>query len=206
MRRHWLAREGADELTLVFSGWGLGAAPFTALTGAADVLVVNDYIDLDDPLPEVAGYARLRLLAYSFGVASAAHWLARTGVRPARLVAVNGTLHPVDPQRGIPPETVAGTADGLNAENFVRFCQRAGVTEPVPAIDYHAAAAELRVIAARGAAQEIPFDRIWIADGDRIIPTAAQVLAWSEQAAVVRRIPGGHMPFCPGQSWQEWFA
>lgn len=206
MRRHWLARAGSDELTLVFAGWGLGAAPFAGLTGAADVLVVDDYTTLDDPLPEVTSYARLRLLAYSFGVASAAHWLARAGLRPARLAAVNGTLHPADPTRGIAPEMVAATADGLNADSFARFCRRAGLTGPAPTIDYHAAAAELRAIAARGPAPETPFDRVWIADADRIIPTAAQTLAWHDQAEAVRRIPGGHMPFRPGQSWQEWFA
>lgn len=205
MRRHWLARQGSAELTLVFGGWGLGAAPFAGLTGPTDVLVVDDYTTLEDPLPEVACYAKVRLLAYSFGVASAAHWLARTPLRPAQLVAVNGTLHPADAARGIAPETVAATAEGLCAESFARFCRRAGGPEPAPVIDHSAAAAELHAIAARGAAAETPFDRVWIAARDRIIPPAAQVLAWRDQAAVVRHIPGGHMPFRPGQSWQEWF-
>ena len=206
MRRHWLARDGSDELTLVFAGWGLGAAPFAGLIGATDVLVVDDYTTLDDPLPEVAGYARLRLLAYSFGVASAAHWLARFEHRPTQLVAVNGTLHPADPQRGIAPETVAATANGLSSESFARFCRRAGKIGPAPVIDHGAAAVELRAIAARGTAPTLPFDRIWISDADLIIPTAAQTLAWQDQAEAVQRIPGGHMPFRPGQSWQEWFA
>lgn len=205
MRRHWLTRNGGAQLTLVFGGWALGPAPFAGLVGATDVLVVDDYRGLDDALPETGDYATVRLLAYSFGVASAAHWLAGHGLTCARKVAVNGTLFPADADRGIAPEIVAATADGLSAASFARFCRRAGLDGRAPEIDFAAAAEELRTIAARRPAPDPGFDRVWISASDRIVPTVAQEMAWG-QSDTVRRIPGPHQPFAAGQTWAEWFA
>lgn len=206
MRKLWLDRQGGANLTLVFGGWGLGPAPFAALAGAGDVLFVDDYRDLSDPLPEIGAYERVRLLAYSFGVASAAHWLAGAGVTPEQSVAVNGTLFPADERRGIAPDIVAATADGLTPASFARFCRRAGLSGPPPELDISAAQAELRTIADRGPAPDTRFDRIWISARDRIIPAAAQETAWAGQSGVVRRLDAPHVPFGDGQSWKGWFA
>ncbi|MEX0317218.1 MAG: pimeloyl-ACP methyl esterase BioG family protein [Ruegeria sp.] len=206
MRTQWLARGGSAELTLVFGGWGLGSAPFEELTGAPDVLFVDDYRQIDTGLPETAQYDHVRLLAYSFGVASALHWLAGSGLHTERRVAVNGTPHPADRTRGIAPEMVAATADGLSPASFAGFCRRAGHPGAPPDIDIPAAQAELRAIAARGPGPEIPFDRIWISERDRIVPRPAQEAAWAAQSGTIRHIPTPHQPFRPGQSWEEWFA
>ena len=206
MRREWLQRVGTGELTLVFGGWGLGVSPFAGMTGAGDVLFVEDYTLLDDPVAEVSGYDHVALLAYSFGVASAVHWMTEHGVQPDRKVAVNGTLYPADKDRGIAPEVVEATIAGLSEQSFAGFCRRAGVKGSVPEINVTAAQAELRMIMARGNAPDVSFDRVWIADRDRIIPTKAQERAWHGQEAVVRRISAPHQPFAPEQSWQEWLA
>lgn len=206
MRRHWLARNGGPQLTLVFGGWGLGAAPFAGLTGTEDVLVIDDYTTLDAPLLETAQYDHIRLLAYSFGVAAAAHWLSAYKLPLQRLVAVNGTLYPVDKTRGIAPEIITATADGLSAARFAQFCRRAGHALPAPHIDVAMAKTELRAIAQRGPAPPTAFERIWISQQDRIIPARAQEAAWQAQAGAVRRLRAAHQPFAAGQSWQDWFA
>ncbi|WP_120501438.1 pimeloyl-ACP methyl esterase BioG family protein [Roseovarius sp. EL26] len=204
MRHHWLSHTGTSDLILVFGGWALGVAPFQGLSGSDDILFVEDYTKLDDPLPDLAGYDHVTLLAYSFGVASAAHWLAQSGAEPDKLVAVAGTLYPADSSLGIAPETVRATADGLTDVSFARFCRRAGVTGQAPAINLTAAQAELHAIADRGAAPDRQFDRIWIPDRDRIIPTDAQIAAWQGQGDVVRHTDGPHVPFGAGQNWAEW--
>ncbi|MCT4554021.1 MAG: DUF452 family protein [Pelagimonas sp.] len=206
MKRHWLGQTGQGELTLVFAGWALGAVPFQGLRSAGDVLVVEDFTTLDDPLPEIAGYERLRLLAFSFGVASAAHWMAQHGVEPAQKVSVAGTLHPADADRGIAPELVEATAAGLTDTSFANFCRRAGLPVAAPQIDIPARQAELRTIAARGSAPQTAFDRIWIPSRDRIIPGAAQNAAWADQGQVIRPVNAPHVPFRTGQSWDQWFA
>ncbi|MCV6598026.1 MAG: DUF452 family protein [Mangrovicoccus sp.] len=207
MRAQWLSRAGSDRLLLVFGGWGLGPAPFKELTGAQDVLFVQDYTTLEDPLAARGDYDQITLLAYSFGVVSAAHWLTYHPCRPDRLVAVNGTLYPADEQRGIAPKIAQGTVDGLSPQSFAGFCRRAGLRGALPDCDIAAAQQELAAILARGPAPDRGFDRIWISERDRIVPAAAQRKAWARQAEAIREIPGGtHCPFGPGQSWQEWLA
>lgn len=206
MRREWLARAGGAELTLVFGGWGLGPLPFAELAGGQDVLFVKDYRTLDLELPEIANYDRFRLLAYSFGVVSAAHWLAHTSHRPTRLVAVNGTLFPADSERGIAPEMVMATANELSEASFARFCRRAGMTPPLPTLDIEARREELLAIIRRGAASQTRFDRIWVSTRDRIIPSNAQETAWADQMHAIRRLEAPHLPFQPGQDWEAWFA
>lgn len=206
MRSQWLNRVGGSSLTLVFAGWALGSAPFQGLHADKDILLVNDYTRLDTPLPALARYTEITLVAFSFGVASAVHWMAQSGLRPARSIAISGTLSPADPQTGIAPDMVRATADKLSPDSFARFCRRAGLNTPPPQIDIAAARAELHAIIARGPAPQHPFDRIWIPAHDRIIPTAAQEAAWAASPLAIRRVPGPHIPFRDGQSWAEWCA
>ncbi len=206
MKRQWLSRSEQSSLILVFGGWALGAAPFAELMGQDDVLLVDDYRHLDDALPELAQYDRVDLIAFSFGVASAAHWMAMTGFSPARLVAVSGTLSPADAETGIAPQMIRATADGLTADSFSKFCGRAGLQGPAPALNIEAAQAELHCIIDRGPAPERAFDRVWIPEKDRIIPTGAQKAAWARQGKAVRPVSGPHVPFRAGQSWAEWIT
>jgi biotin synthesis protein BioG len=204
MNKQWLSRSGSASLLLVFGGWGLGVAPFADMTGTDDVLFVDDYISLSDDLPETTEYDDTTLLAYSFGVVSAAHWLAQTGLKPDRKVAANGTLYPADELKGTHPQTVSNTIDQLTQSSFAKFCKRCGHHGAPPNIDIVAAQSELDAIISRGPAPETTFDRIWISDRDRIIPTQAQLIAWEHQEQVIKRVSGPHQPFKPGQSWQEW--
>lgn len=207
MNHRWLSQTGASRLILAFGGWGLGTAPFEVLSGRADVLAIDSYGNLDMTAEGPDGYTHVSLLAYSFGVASAAHWLARTGFRPDRMVAVNGTLFPSDPTYGIAPDVVEATAKGLTPDSFARFCRRAGHRGALPPIDIPTAQAELLAIADRGPAPDPGFDLVWIATRDRIVPTAAQRAAWAGYAGEVRNLPNGaHQPFAAGQTWQEWLT
>lgn len=206
MKHRWLTQSDQPDLVLVFGGWALGAAPFEGLTGAGNVLLVEDYTSLDDPLPDLTRFERVDLLAFSFGVASAAHWLATSNFCPDRMVAVSGTLHPASAQYGIAPEMIQATADQLTVASFAKFCRRAGLSGDPPALDADAARAELHAIIHRGSALDPGFDRIWVPDRDRIIPSLAQNAAWSSQPDVVRSVSGPHVPFKSGQNWAGWLA
>ncbi len=204
MKKQWLARSGTADLILIFGGWALGSAPFQQLSSDHDQLFVDDYIRLDDPLHETSDYDRVTLVSFSFGVVSAAHWVNDFNVRPTRLVAIGGTLYPADPRWGIAPEMIRATADNLTEASFSKFCRRAGLGMPVPILDVPQARAELNAVIARGPAPELSFDRIWVPQRDRIIPTSAQEAAWKDQASVVRGVDAPHVPFHKGQNWTEW--
>lgn len=206
MKRQWLSRSETALLTLVFGGWAVGAAAFDGLRGDHSVLLVQDYTRLDDPLPELAQFDDVNLVAFSFGVSSAAHWMSRVGYQPARRVAVAGTLFPADKERGIAPDLIRATADNLSDDSFARFCRRAGLKSAAPDIDIAAARAELHAIIRRGPAPDTRFDRIWIPQRDRVIPAAAQERAWSAQRHAIRSVPGPHIPFEKGQSWAGWIV
>ncbi|MDA5095325.1 DUF452 family protein [Aliiroseovarius sp. KMU-50] len=205
MNATWLKQTGACDLIVVFGGWGLGPEPFSALSGPQDILFFDDYRHLDAPAPSRATYTSFTVFSYSFGVASALHWLESTGFFPDRLIAVNGTPYPADAERGIAPDMIAATANNLTDASFSRFCRRAGLTTPAT-LDIAARQEELRAIANRGSAKPRKFDRIWISSKDRIIPTHAQRTAWADQSDQVQEIDAQHMPFAGGQSWEGWLT
>lgn len=204
MRSQWLQRQNTESLTLVFGGWGLGATPFRPLTGSEDVLFVDDYQTLDLDPKITAPYRKTALLAFSFGVASALHWLATTQWRPDRLIAVNGTAYPADPDKGIAPDVAQATADRLTEARFASFVRRCGGPALDLCPDIPTRRAELHAIIARGPAPERPFDVIWISQNDKIIPPAAQRTAWQSQIGVIRELAAPHQPFAHGQRWEDW--
>lgn len=204
MKQQWLSRAAPASLIVVFGGWAVGAAAFDGLSSDSAVLLVEDYTRLDDPLPELAQYDEVTLVSFSFGVVSAAHWMAQTGFTPTRQIAISGTLWPADEDKGIAPDMIRATAENLSDDSFAKFCRRAGLKTPAPAIDIAAARAELNAIIDRGPAPDARFDRIWIPKRDRVIPAHSQVLAWESQPQAVRYVLAPHIPFEAGQSWADW--
>lgn len=146
MQCEWLQQAGSQDVIVVFGGWALGAAPFAGLQGDQDVLFVDDWRDLEAELPDLGPYRRRSLIAFSFGVAAAGHWLAAHPLGFDRKVAVNGTLDPVSVTYGIAPEVVEATAAGLSDASFAAFCRRSGVNS-APVIDIDARREELRCVA-----------------------------------------------------------
>lgn len=199
MRWQWLARQGSRDVALIFGGWAMGATPFAAMIGArpaCDVVFVEDYRDLEADLAALAGYDARHLIAWSFGVVSAAHWAKHTDHSFTTQTAINGTLHPVHADLGIPPAIFDATVAGLSPESFTQFCRRCyGRKSPPPPVDIPAARAELHAIAARGAAPDPGFDRIWISKSDRIIPPQNQRRAWQTAHGDLRDIDAPHAPF-----------
>ncbi|SLN73506.1 hypothetical protein TRL7639_04432 [Falsiruegeria litorea R37] len=205
MQIDWLRNSGtADDVIVVFGGWALGPTPFTHLQGTQDVLFVQDYHNLDTPLPDLGGYQCATLIAYSFGVASYAHWQADHPDPFTRKVAINGTLAPVDRTTGIPPVAMAKTIETLSPKAYQLFLARCyGVGQETARIDVDARRDELLAIEARGTAPEVEFDRIWISTNDRIMPTTNQVRSWKAQSDRVAHIDGPHVPFARWSTWDE---
>ncbi|MEK0162879.1 pimeloyl-ACP methyl esterase BioG family protein [Phaeobacter sp. A36a-5a] len=202
MEFRWLKQNEAVEAIVVFGGWAIGADVFAHLTGPEDVLFVSDFRSLDADLPDLSGYDHVTLLAWSFGVAGYAHWQQGRGDPFDRKVAVNGTLAPVDETRGIPPEVMARTAEGLSEQSFAQFLRRTFNAPQSPhEIDIDARRAELHAVAQRGPAPAVGFDLVWIAGRDRIFPPANQHRAWAGVA--LRELPtAAHAPFDHFDSWQ----
>ena len=131
MKTVWLRKEGAEELLLFFNGWGMDYRIAAHLLHESlttdfspDFLVCYDYRTLEpEPsfIKELRRYDSITLIAWSFGV-----WVAQHIELPALecAIAINGTLHPVDAEQGIPPEVFQATLSTYSEENRDRFNRR----------------------------------------------------------------------------------
>lgn len=205
MQVEWLHHSGtADEVIVVFGGWALGIAPIAHLQGEQDVLFVQDYRDLDTSLPDLSGYRSATLIAYSFGVASYAHWQTNHPNAFTRKVAINGTLTPVNRATGIPPVAMRKTIETLSPKAYQLFLSRCyGAAQEEIQIDVVASKDELLAIEARGDAPLVTFDRIWVAAKDKIMPAANQLRGWQGQEGRIRQIDDPHVPFARWSTWNE---
>ncbi|MVO15707.1 pimeloyl-ACP methyl esterase BioG family protein [Parasedimentitalea huanghaiensis] len=198
----WLKREYEAEAIVVFGGWAVGSQVFDHLTGPYDVLFASDFRDLNADLPDLTAYDRINLVAWSFGVVAYAHWQQGRADPFGHKVAVNGTLTPVDRMTGVPPVAMSKTIETLSQETYQLFLARAfnKRQQNVP-IDCVARREELCEIEARGDAQGIEFDLVWISDADKIFPTANQKRAWPDGWS--RQVSAPHAPFGHFSNWQE---
>lgn len=207
MKARWLRNRQAPEVIVIFGGWALGPAVFSHLQTTADVLFVEDWRDLEEDLPQLATITNATLVAYSFGVAAAGHWLAAHPFAFRRKIAVSGTLFPVDAARGIPPAQVHATSKALSPATLARFAARAGA-EPPSEPDIPALQAELHATEMRGpapaCASAYSFDRIWLGRHDRIFPPANLARAWAGHP--VQWLETGHTPFPLWRDWSDLWA
>ncbi|EDZ48538.1 pimeloyl-ACP methyl esterase BioG family protein [Leisingera daeponensis] len=201
MEFRWLKQNQAAEAIVVFGGWAVGPEVFWHLDGPQDILFASGYSDLNADLPDLSGYERVSLLAWSFGVAAYAHWQQGRPDPFHRKVAVNGSLKPVNRSAGIPPAVFRKTAETLSLETFQSFLTRVfGQPQTPEPLDVEARRAELMAVERRGDAPQTRFDRIWISSGDKIFPPANLERAWAGQA--VRLIDAAHAPFCQFETWE----
>ncbi|MEP3265317.1 MAG: pimeloyl-ACP methyl esterase BioG family protein [Hyphomicrobiales bacterium] len=205
MNHVWLKQNNeATHVIVVFGGWAVGSDVFSSLAGASDVLFISDYRDLNDNLPDLSAYSKRTLIAWSFGIASYCHWQENRADIFDRKIAINGTMTPVDRERGIPLLAMQKTIDTLSQNSFQVFLRRAhNAKVPEQRIDVGARKAELIAILERGDAPLQLWDRIWLSRKDRIFPLANMERAWEPQSDMIKTIDAAHVPFSFWQSWNE---
>ncbi|MEI6848259.1 MAG: pimeloyl-ACP methyl esterase BioG family protein [Chlorobiaceae bacterium] len=131
MKNIWLRKKNADKLLLFFNGWGMDwriAAHLLceSISGGfnQDFLVCYDYSNLE-PEPEfiheAKHYGHVTVVAWSFGV-----WVAQHIELPSieRAIAINGTLYPINDQRGISSAVFKATLSSYSEEVRDRFNRR----------------------------------------------------------------------------------
>lgn len=205
MNHVWLkqSRE-TTRVIVVFGGWAMGSDVLSSLEGTSDIIFVSDYRDLSKALPDLSAYAHRSLVAWSFGIASYCHWQNENADVFDRKIAINGSMTPVDRERGIPPQVMQKTIDTLSHDSFQIFLMRAyNGKVPQQTIDVSARKAELIAVLERGDAPSQTWDRIWLSTKDRIFPLANMERAWAAQSDAIRRIEAPHMPFAQWKNWNE---
>lgn len=197
-------------LILFFAGWGMDANPFRSLRCEGyDIAVVYDYGDTAPISPAMLdGYSEICVVGWSFGVPYAARFIAREESRRpiTRCIAVNGTVYPVDPLRGIHPDIFAATLAALSEASLAKFRRRMmgsrealdAFLQATPSRSIESLADELRAVATDGPAPHALFDAVYISGGDRIIPSEAQQRAWAGHHNIINLSPRApHWPDIP---------
>lgn len=204
----WLRKtENTPDVIVVFGGWAIGPTCFAHLTGAEDVLFVDDFTNLAAELPDLQCYTTRSLVAWSFGVAAYSH--SRMGQRQTfdRHIAINGSLTPINTLTGIPPRVFRKTLENLSEQAFQEFLT-VSFDAPRPWQPFNTAARrdELLAIQHRGDAPVCDWDRIWISDRDRIFPPQNLERAWINTPKHIHRINAPHVPFAAWTSWKDLWA
>lgn len=184
MQRDWLVHEGGQDLALFMLGWG--ATPNAVChikPPGCDVLAVHNYMSLEAFRgDEFAGYRRIYLFAWSFGV-----WAAEQCCRELPLhkaIALNGTPYPVDKRYGMRLRVVMRTVQGMarsGATGPGGADGRAIPPGPYPERSMQEKVEELTRLAewsGESSGAYLTWHKAWIADKDEIFPPANMWAYW----------------------------
>jgi len=202
-----LISDKRDKLLIFFGGWSMDhrfVKNWEADTH--DILSVCDYTE---PAPPIdlsewrRRYQTIDLVAWSLGVWMAAFML-QHGDRSllSECVAVNGTLHPIDNERGIPGDIFTGTVENWPVEAmrqrfYRRICSKNALNSfPWPERSPESQLMELMALETRITANpgELPplFHRAVVSGNDRIFAAGNQLRAWQNTGVRIREIEDYH--------------
>ena len=103
MNTQWINCQNNNQLIIFFNGWGMSDSVLLEMDHSGfDVLMVNDYRSLGLEMPDISGYEKKYLIAWSMGV-----WASGVcSIDVDKSIAINGTPAPVNNQSGIDPVPV----------------------------------------------------------------------------------------------------
>lgn len=202
-----LRNNKSENLILFFCGWGMDENPFSILKSDSDILFVYDYSEPDFEF-DFSKYKKVSLIAFSYGVYASS--IAKLdNINFDEKIAINGTLVPIDDRLGVPARQFALT-EKMDSQTVVKFRERLFGGEKakehfelfeknLPKRTAQSCTDELI-----GMKKYIPelsnlnmkFDKIYISNHDRCVPTRNQRNFWLEnKESNVVELESGHFPF-----------
>lgn len=194
MQSKFLIKEAANQrLVVFFTGWNTDwhVVEEVTLPSGYDLQCCWDYRTLEWRKPD-KDYEEVLILAWSFGVAAANSLIPQIEREEniTGLYAVNGTVWPVDDERGIPEEIFEATLKGLNPRMLEKFRIRiAGGIRRYRELEKSFTASmgidelkdELNAIRnLTGIENKLScWDYAFISEGDRIFPPENMAEAWT---------------------------
>ena len=190
MKHQSIQNNHSRHIILFFAGWGMDATPFQTFSELGkDCMVVYDYSDFNADF-DISGYSGYYVVAWSFGVYAAAHWMMSQKNKPLKAIAINGTISPIDDDYGIPCKIFDATLNTLSEESLKKFIRRMcgnninhnWFMENRPARTIDSLRNEL--IAMKEISSQHPpvfdkWDVAYISEKDYIFPTDNQTRAWN---------------------------
>ncbi|MDL2251806.1 DUF452 family protein [Odoribacter sp. OttesenSCG-928-J03] len=213
MKIEWLNKKGQNELIIFFNGWGMDINAVKHLEGDFDVLMFYDYrtLQLLDELPDLTGYDKKYVIAWSMGVWAASN-ICYSWNDVDMFVAINGTERPVCDSYGIPCNIYSMTEKGMNERGREKFFFRMlknreevalfGPHKPVRLLEEQLE--ELTHIREESEThrQTVNWSRAFISDYDIIFPVQNQHNWWDSRTQVIS-VDSGHYPFYNLKNWND---
>lgn len=215
MQLTWVIKNNSDKLIIFFNGWSLNENIVKHLSTAEfDVLMCNDYSDLEiakETVEKINYYAEVNVIAWSFGV-----WACGNVVNNFKnlknVIAINGTLVPIDNNLGIPEKIFNLTLQHLSEENYVRFFKNMFSGEAdlskISTRSIENKRRELEQIKNLSASKTCTqnakyFNKVFIGINDKIISGKNQLNFWGKTDAKVIQVDDGHYVFDLFKTWDE---
>jgi len=200
MKYKWLNKDSNKNLIVFFNGWGMDEAVVKHLEAEDyDVLMFYDYNSLDTNFDFniLDNYDKKNLIAWSMGVMTASLF----SINYNSKTAINGTLEPIDIEHGINPKIYDLTINGFNKSSCEKFIQNMFNTKIELAIsrEFEEQKSELSALKKYTANKIFQYNKVFISNNDKIIPTKNQVAFWETEP----NLDEGHCPFFSFKKWSE---
>ena len=203
MKYKWLNKGRNNKIIIFFNGWGMDECVVNHLDCADyDILMFYDYntLDTDFDFNTLNIYTEKNLIAWSMGVMIGSKY---SKIIPSltHCVAINGTLKPINIDYGIHPKIYDLTIKGFSEKGRERFINSMFDHKVEINCLREISNQQTELIALKNyqADEAFKYNKIFISDTDKIIPTKSQIAFWG----IEPNLKGGHCPFFQFNKWSE---
>lgn len=218
MQFSWLVKNNLKRLIVFFNGWSLDEEIIGHLCSSKyDILMFYNYESLDiqeSIFNELNNYDEINIISWSFGV-----WACSAVIEKfanlKNTIAINGTLLPIDNEKGIPERIFSLTLSTLSEKNYLKFFKNMfsnftdADNEKLSSRDLESKKNELSQIKTLSLENKYLnnmefFSKVIIGRKDRIIPSKNQIKFWTENNfCKIIEVEQGHYIFDMFNTWDE---
>lgn len=203
MNYKWLNKKNNTKLIIFFNGWGMDDCVVKHLDFEDyDLLMFYNYNNIHTTFDFnlLDSYEETNIVSWSMGVMVASLF---SQINATKKVAINGTLKPIDEKYGIHPKVYDLTIKGFNEKGREKFVSSMFENkEQIKNIffserelsEQHKELISLKSIIPNF---DFKYDKIYISENDKIIPTKSQIEFWG----IKPNLKGGHCPFFNHTKW-----
>ncbi|MDD2961347.1 MAG: malonyl-ACP O-methyltransferase BioC [Muribaculaceae bacterium] len=207
MNYDFIIKHNSTSIVLFFAGWGMDSNPFKSIHLDCDFMVIYDYNNFQFDTSILAPYSNIYIFAWSFGVYSAAQFIETNNSLPICLkIAINGTMTPIDDEKGIPTGIFDGTYNNLSIQNIQKFNRRIckdnsqyellNINKPQRSLEsLKDELGAMKINSLRHPiSTKIHWNTVIIGQNDRIFPYKNQVKAWDNNCDTIYKTDDAHLP------------
>lgn len=216
MQFTWLIKNNSEKLIIFFNGWSLDENIVNHLNSDEyDVVMFYDYDNfetLNNIISQINNYKELNVIAWSFGV-----WACGTTIdnfdKLKNVIAINGTLIPIDNNFGISKKMFNLTLSNLSEITYPKFFKNMFSKEADFSKLSHRnienqkqELVQIQELSSKNTCNEnnVFFNKIIIGSQDKIISAKNQLNFWEEsKSAHIIKIECGHYIFDLFKTWDE---